>query len=146
MPTQRSANAFAFGARNGVRMISTPSLRKTSSKTLLNLLSRSWIRKRIGVSRSESDRASWRACWAVHTFGAGLVLAGVPTYYTIFVSRADKDPLWVRVIVFLVWALIGLYVLWRARSTMGRPCQKRDDIAARTRSARRSTPRADIGE
>jgi hypothetical protein len=44
--TQRSANAFAFGARNGVWMISTPSLRTTSSKALLNLLSRSWIRKR----------------------------------------------------------------------------------------------------
>src|SRR6266852_371012 len=66
VPTQRSANAFAFGARNGVRMISTPSLWKTSSKTLLNLLSRSWIRKRTGVSRSENDQASWRACCAVH--------------------------------------------------------------------------------
>ncbi len=41
LPTQRSANAFAFEARNGVRMISTPSLRKTSSKARLNLLSRS---------------------------------------------------------------------------------------------------------
>jgi len=61
----------AFGERvrrrgpERVRMISTPSLRKASSKTLLNLLSRSWIRKRIGVSRSESDQASWRACWPV---------------------------------------------------------------------------------
>jgi Fe-S cluster assembly protein SufB len=55
VPIQRSANAFAFGGRNGVRMISTPSLRKTSSNTLLNLLSRSWIKKRTGVSRSESD-------------------------------------------------------------------------------------------
>ena len=44
MPSQRSANAFAFGARNGVRMISTPSLRKTLSKARLNLLSRSWWR------------------------------------------------------------------------------------------------------
>jgi hypothetical protein len=41
VPTQSSANAFVGGARNGVRMISTPSLRKTSSKTRLNLLSRS---------------------------------------------------------------------------------------------------------
>jgi hypothetical protein len=37
---------FACGARNGVRMISTPSLWKTSSKLRLNLLSRSWIRNR----------------------------------------------------------------------------------------------------
>src|SRR5438874_13570015 len=64
VPTQRSANAFACGARKGVRMISTPSLRKTSSKARQNLLSRSWIRKR--VARSESDQASCRACWVVH--------------------------------------------------------------------------------
>ena len=52
------ANAFAFGARNGVRMISMPSLRKTSSKARQNLLSRSWIRKRNGVSCSANDQAS----------------------------------------------------------------------------------------
>src|SRR5215210_8074127 len=63
VPTQRSANAFAFGARNGVRMISMRSLLKSSSKARLNLLSRSWIRNRIGVWRSGSDQASWRACW-----------------------------------------------------------------------------------
>src|SRR6266542_1579749 len=60
VPTQRSANAFAFGARNGVRMISTPSLWKTSSKARLNFALRSWIRKRIGLGRSESDQANWR--------------------------------------------------------------------------------------
>ncbi len=64
VPTERSANAFAFGARNRVRMISTPSLSKTSSKARLNLVSRSWIRKRIGLGRSESDQANWRACCA----------------------------------------------------------------------------------
>src|SRR6266545_8122805 len=65
VPTQRSANAFACGGRNGVRMISTLSLRKTSSKPRMNLLSRSWIRKRAGVARLESDQASCRACWVV---------------------------------------------------------------------------------
>ena len=40
-PDPRSANAFAFGARNGVRMSSISSLRKTSSKARLTLLSRS---------------------------------------------------------------------------------------------------------
>ena len=34
--TQRSANAFAFGARTGVRITSIPSVRKTSSKARLN--------------------------------------------------------------------------------------------------------------
>ncbi len=65
VPTQRSANALAFGARNGVRMISMPSLWKTSSKARLNLLSRSRIRNRIGCRRSGSDQASCRACWVV---------------------------------------------------------------------------------
>src|SRR6266536_3947235 len=35
--TQRSANAFAFGARTGVRITSIPSERKTSSKARLKL-------------------------------------------------------------------------------------------------------------
>jgi hypothetical protein len=69
VPTQRSANAFAFGARNGVRMISRSSLRKTSSNARVNLLSRSWIRKRAGVARSGSDQASCRACWANRALG-----------------------------------------------------------------------------
>src|SRR5215475_7543345 len=38
---------------------------ETSSKACVNLLSRSWIRKRAGVARSESDQASCRACWVV---------------------------------------------------------------------------------
>src|SRR5437762_3423858 len=62
VPTQRSANAFACGARNGVRMISTPSPLKTVSKARLNLLSRSWIRNRAGIGRSQSDQANCRAC------------------------------------------------------------------------------------
>ena len=61
--TKRSATAFAFGARTGVRMISIPSLRKTVSKSRVNLLSRSRSRKRAGVDRSASVQASWRACW-----------------------------------------------------------------------------------
>jgi hypothetical protein len=40
VPTKRSAITFAFGARIGVRMISRPSLRNTSSKVSVNLRSR----------------------------------------------------------------------------------------------------------
>jgi hypothetical protein len=40
------AYAFAFGARIGVRMTLMPSLWRMASKAPLNLLSRSWIRKR----------------------------------------------------------------------------------------------------
>src|SRR5437868_6501964 len=36
--TKRSANAFAFGARTGVLMVSIPSLAKTASKSRVNLL------------------------------------------------------------------------------------------------------------
>jgi hypothetical protein len=61
--TQRSANAFAFGARMGVRITSIPSERKISSKARLNLESRSWISSRNCGSRSPSCMARLRACW-----------------------------------------------------------------------------------
>src|SRR6266498_1988875 len=38
------------------------------SKPCVNLLSRSWMRRRIGVGRSESDQASWRAPAELSTF------------------------------------------------------------------------------
>ncbi len=41
VPTKRSAKALARGARTGVRMIRMPSVRKTSSKAAVNLVSRS---------------------------------------------------------------------------------------------------------
>ncbi len=50
--TQRSAKAFALGARTGVRMIVTSSDVKTVSKVVENLVSRSWIKKRMGTSLS----------------------------------------------------------------------------------------------
>jgi hypothetical protein len=51
---KRSAVAFAFGARTGVLMIWMPSLAKTASKSPVNLLSRSRIRKRNDLGRSWS--------------------------------------------------------------------------------------------
>ncbi len=44
VPTQRSATAFALGARTGVQITSAPVERHTSSNTLVNLVSRSRIR------------------------------------------------------------------------------------------------------
>jgi len=44
VPTHRSQNALAFGARIGVRTIPMPSERNTSSKERVNFESRSWIR------------------------------------------------------------------------------------------------------
>jgi hypothetical protein len=41
---QRTAWAFVFGARYGVRRIATPSAAKTVSKAAGNFASRSWIR------------------------------------------------------------------------------------------------------
>src|SRR5437868_15470649 len=64
--TKRSASAFAFGARTGVLMISIPSLAKTASKSRVNLLSRSRMRKRKGGRRSWSVEANCRACWVTH--------------------------------------------------------------------------------
>ncbi len=62
--TQRSANAFAFGAWIGVRITSIPSERKTSSKARLNFLSRSWISSRNRRSYSPSCMVRLRACCA----------------------------------------------------------------------------------
>jgi hypothetical protein len=47
---------FAFGARNGVRTISSPPLRKTPSKPPANLLSRSLMRKRSGAGVRQRPR------------------------------------------------------------------------------------------
>src|SRR6266568_5935250 len=44
VPTHRSKNALAFGARIGVRTILMPSKRSTWSNGPVNLVSRSWIR------------------------------------------------------------------------------------------------------
>jgi len=69
--TNRSATPLACGARNGVRSI--PSLRNTSSKRSVNLLSRSRIRNRIGSERSAKVHDSCRACWMTHgAFGFGV--------------------------------------------------------------------------
>src|SRR5215211_6443488 len=59
--TNRSAYAFACGARTGVWITVIPSLRNTSSKEAVNLVSRSWIRKRIRSKRPVKLRL--RACW-----------------------------------------------------------------------------------
>ena len=63
--TKRSAIAFAFGARTGVFTIRMPSLRKTSSKGPLYLLSRSRIRNR--TPWSEKSRPRLRACWVTQS-------------------------------------------------------------------------------
>jgi hypothetical protein len=47
LPTNRSATAFARGAWTGILKISTSAAVKTASKTSLNLLSRSRMKKRI---------------------------------------------------------------------------------------------------
>src|SRR4051812_16396214 len=63
--TNRSAIAFARGARIGVLTIWMPSLRKTSSKVPLYLLFRSRMRKRTPLS--EKSRPRFRACWVTHS-------------------------------------------------------------------------------
>src|SRR5918995_6529800 len=84
LPTQRSANAFAFGARIGVLTTSRPSVRKTSSKVPQNFESRSRSRICLSSRRSAIDR--FRACWVTHTESGRLVYAGV-----VDSSRGDLD-------------------------------------------------------
>jgi hypothetical protein len=59
----RSAMAFACGARTGVLMI--PALWSTSSKAPLYLLPRSRIKKR--TPSSARSRPTLRACWVIQT-------------------------------------------------------------------------------
>ena len=63
----RSMNAFARGARTGVRIVRMPSERNTSSNPAVNLLSRSWIKNRIGSLRSTNVAMMLRACWVAHS-------------------------------------------------------------------------------
>ncbi len=60
-PIQRSATAFARGARTGVRMISICSQVNTVSKPATNLVSRSRIRKRSRSTRSPRSMTRLRA-------------------------------------------------------------------------------------
>src|SRR5262249_4023981 len=63
--TNRSAIAFACGARTGVLTLRMPSLRKMSAKEPLYLLSRSRIKKRRPLSEKSGPRL--RACWVTHS-------------------------------------------------------------------------------
>jgi hypothetical protein len=67
VPTNRSANAFALGARIGVLMISTPSVRNTSSKLAVNLVSRSLSKNLAGRSRAARTTVKFRACWVTQS-------------------------------------------------------------------------------
>jgi len=59
VPIQRSAIAFARGARTGVRRMRMPSLAKTASKQSVNLLSRSRIKN---VKLATRSPRSIRSC------------------------------------------------------------------------------------
>jgi hypothetical protein len=58
-----------------------------------------------------SRKRRWTS--AVLAIAAGLYLAGVPTYYTVFVSQAETNSTRVRAIVFGAWVVLATYVLWR---------------------------------
>jgi hypothetical protein len=87
VPNHRSMKAFARGARTGVRMIRRPSDRNTSSKETVNLVSRSWIRKRTGSARSVRMPMRFRACWVTHS---PVGLAVTPAMCTIRVFQLDE--------------------------------------------------------
>ena len=63
----------AFGAWSGALITRMPCVRKTSSKSRVNLLSRSRIRYRGRTSWSSSYMSRFRACWATHS-PSGFVL------------------------------------------------------------------------
>src|SRR6266567_7813549 len=53
--------------RTGVRIVRMPSVRNTPSKAAVNLLSRSWIKNRIGCVRTTKVSIMFRACWVAHS-------------------------------------------------------------------------------
>jgi hypothetical protein len=85
-PTQRSANAFALGARIGVLTTSRPSVRKTSSKDPQNFESRCRSRTCLSSRRSAIDR--FRACWVTHAESGRLV---TPAMWTRLVADLDEE-------------------------------------------------------
>jgi hypothetical protein len=87
VPTNRSAKAFARGARTGVRITRMPSGRKTSSKLAVNLASRSRIKNLTAFVRLASTSDRLRACWVTHSRTG---LAVTPATYTLLVSSSMK--------------------------------------------------------
>jgi hypothetical protein len=86
-------NAFARGARTGVRIVRMPSERKTSSNAAVNLLSRSWIKKRIGSARSTNVSKMFRACWVAHApdgFGVTTVNSGSDSIEAAIIAAGDE--------------------------------------------------------
>jgi hypothetical protein len=88
-PTHRSATAFAFGARTGVLITVSPSVRKTSSKAPENFESRSRRRMCRSSRRPAIDR--FRACWVTQAESGPLV---VPATRTRLVESSMKNRMY----------------------------------------------------
>jgi hypothetical protein len=67
VPTHRSAEAFARGARTGVRSTSIASPAKTASNAAVNFISRSRIKNRTQPRSSPDSMSRFRACWATRS-------------------------------------------------------------------------------
>jgi transposase len=65
--TQRSAYAFAFGARGGNFTASTPAAANTASNAAVNLASRSRIRNQNRSTRWSRSISRFRAIWVTHS-------------------------------------------------------------------------------
>src|SRR6266511_3467811 len=86
VPTHRSANAFALGARTGAFTTAIPSVRNTSSKGPENLASRS--RSRTCFSSRLPVIGRFRACWVTQAESGRLV---VPATWTRLVESSMKN-------------------------------------------------------
>ena len=64
--TQRSAMAFALGARTGLRRILAPSPCHTASKAGANFVSRSRKTNLMSMPASRSSAVTLRATWVTH--------------------------------------------------------------------------------
>jgi hypothetical protein len=86
--TQRSAYAFALGARTGVTRTSPPSERNTSLKLRENFASRSRSRKHTRRPWSPSTSSRFRACWVTQLLSG---LAVTPARWTRRVASSMKN-------------------------------------------------------
>src|SRR6266511_5753427 len=86
-------NSFEGGARTGVRIVRMLSERHTSSNAAVNLLSRSWIKNRIGAVRSTNVSMMFRACWVAHS---PVGFAVIPARYTCRVERSMNTSAYSR--------------------------------------------------
>jgi len=94
--TQRSANAFAFGARGGILTTSIPAAANTASKAATNFASRSRISMANRSACWSRSISRFRAAWVTQAPVGWAVTPARPTVSTVRTSQARAPAAWAR--------------------------------------------------